>query len=753
MTTRFVRVLGVVGSGLLVSSVVGLAAERSGAAAPTQQESKRTSSEGRSEQRSSLRFEPNRGQLDPRVRYLARGKGYGLYLGREGATLELMRARPGQASSPGSLPRASDLERAVVSMHVVGARAVEPVAEEQLEGSSNYFVGSAPSEWRTGVENYARVSYPDVLPGVTLVYYGSAGNELEYDLILAPGAEPARVELAFDGVESLHLQSDGSVLLTLPGGGTLHKRAPVAYQLDERGQRVSIASRYELRGGKLAFAVGQYDHERELRIDPVLLYSSYVGGSSFDQAYGAATDAAGNTYLVGYTSSALFPTTNALQPALAGGVYDAFVCKLNASGRFVYATFLGGKGADLGYAIAADSAGNAYVTGVTLSNDFPVLGAAQGVAGGKQDAFVTKIDAGGSALIYSTYLGGSQDDYAQAIAVSATGNALLGGTTFSANFPTLAAAQGSLHGTSDAFVANLAPLGNALVYSTFLGGDNGESAHGVAFDAGNNAAVVGSTSSSNFPRLTPFQATFGGGTYDGFVSKLSPSGAFVTSTYLGGSGNDEAQAVAVQASGQATVVGYTLSANFPFASGAQSALASAGHSDAFVTRFNASSSTLAFSTFLGGTGEDSASGVSVDSTNTAYVVGSTDSTNFPLAKPIPGQGAYHGAGDGFVTAVDPSGSPFSYSTYLGGSAEDHAVGVAVQANGLTHVVGNTYSTDFPLVNPAIDFLVGAQDGFVARLPGAAVGAPAGRRWHWLLLAGGLLGLGAMGASWRRLNAA
>jgi hypothetical protein len=350
-------------------------------------------------------------------------------------------------------------------------------------------------------------------------------------------------------------------------------------------------------------------------------------------------------------------------------------------------------------------------------------------------------------LVFATYLGGSQDDYAQGIAVGATGNVFVAGTTFSSNFPKVGLRPAALNGTSDAFLSNLAPGGTSFVYSTFLGGSNAESARGVAVDSAGNAVVAGTTSSTNFPLASPFQATFGGNTYDAFVSKLNAAGsAFVFSSYLGGSGNDDAAGVAVQANGQATVVGATFSSDFPVASAQQPNLASAGHSDAFVTRLNPAGSGLSFSTYLGGSGDDSAAGVGVDSNNSAYVVGSTDSSDFPLARALAGQGNYHGAVDGFATAIDPSGSPFYYSTYLGGSDEDHAVAVAVLPSGQTHIVGNTSSSNFPVLNATISNIVGAQDGFVTRLSGIPVGVPANNRWTCFLLASSLLGVGLLGVS-------
>jgi len=748
-----IRTLRLAGSGLLATSVAGLCLEQR-ARAEHQPSSTAVSHSNTAKSqaalafaaRSSLRFESNRGQLEDDVRFLARGKGFGLYLGRDGATLALTRDQSKQQhAKPGSVP-AANLEQAILSMRVVGGRSVEPIGERELSGKSNYFVGGDRSKWKTGVENYASVRYENVLPGVSVVYYGNAGRELEYDLLLAPGTDARSVELSFEGADSIRIDSDGSAVLNLRGGGELRKPAPIAYQTSDSGARTIVASRYELRNGKLGFVLGDYDRSRELCIDPAVLYSTYLGGSSYDQAFSVASDEAGNSYVVGYTSSTLFPTINPVQPSLAGGVYDAFVCKLDAAGAFVYATFLGGTAADIGYAIASDAAGNAYLTGVTYSTDFPTQSPLQAVAGGKQDAFVAKLNATGSALVYSTYLGGSQDDYAESIAVGASGT-FVAGSTFSANFPKVAPLQAALNGTGDAFVSKLNAAGSALVYSTYLGGSMIDIAHGVAVDASGNALVVGTTLSNNYPVASPLQATFGGGASDAFVSKLNAAGsAFLFSTYLGGVFTDEGNGVAVHSSGLATVVGSTTSNNFPVVNAPQPNLASAGQSDAFVTRFNAGGSALLFSSYLGGTGDDLARSVGVDSSNSAYVVGSTQSSNFPQARSIPGQAAYHGAGDGFATAVDPSGSPFYYSTYLGGSAEDHAVSVAVQLSGLTHVVGNTYSSDFPVFHGVFPNAIGSQDGFLTRLPGIAVAAPASNRWSFVLLAGLLLGAGALGLS-------
>jgi len=758
MNTRQTRNLRTLGIGLIAASAAGFCLTRNANAEHEQGTSTSVGHEtsarlGRSpvalSSSGALRFEANRGQFEPRVQYAARGRGYGLYLTREGATLSLSRSRVVTAEGGNQRRLPPESERTTMAMRVVGARSVEPVGHTVLPGASNYFVGSDRARWRAGVESFASVTYEHVLPGTSLVFYGTQGRELEYDFVLDPGADPRAIELEFAGVERISLAADGSALLTLPGGDQLRKAPPVAYQTNERGVRVAVLSRYQLRAAnRLGFSVSEYDSKRTLYIDPVLLYSTYMGSSAYDEAFGVASDASGNSYITGYTASSLFTLVNPYQAAPGGGGSDAFVAKFDASGALVYSTYLGGNGADVAYAIAADVAGNAYVTGVTFSTNFPTASPFQAAAGGKQDAFVTKLNADGNALFYSTYLGGNQDDYAQGIAVNPTGGAYLVGVTFSANFPKLGGVQAALNGTNDAFVTALTPAGSALTYSTFLGGSAGENAHAVAVDGSGNAYVAGSTSSSNFPLATPLQATFAGGDLDGFVSKLSNSGASLQySTYLGGNFSDEVLSIAVHSSGTAAVTGYTTSTTFPTRSAPQPSLASAGHSDAFVSRLSAAGSALTFSSYLGGTGDDRGTGIGVDSSNAGYVVGSTNSSDFNTVKPIDGLGTYQGAVDAFATTYDAFGA-IVYSTFLGGSDEDRAVGVSVQtANGRTHIVGNTRSANFPVQAAPIGHLLGSQDAFLTRLPGAAaIAVPGASRWDLILLCGALLGAGLWYAS-------
>lgn len=679
----------------------------------------------------SLRFEPNLGQFDERVSYLARGRSFALFLTPDGARLALER-------HGGPLARGVETTaRAVVAMKLRGAASVPPRGVSKLPGQCNYFAGQDRANWRAGVANYARVRYESVLPGVDVEYYGTEGRELEYDFVLAAGVAASTLLVDFEGVSGIELSPDGSARLRLRDGTVLTKQPPVAYQM-RAGQRTPVSVKYEVRSGGLGFVVGEHAASLPLVIDPVLTYSSYFGGSSYDEATGVAADSAGNTYLVGYTASTLFPTYSPQQPTHGGGSYDAFVVKLDASGQNrIYSTYLGGSGPDLAYAVATDAFGNAYVAGLTASSNFPVVGAVQATPGGAQDAFVTKLSANGAALLYSTYLGGALDDYARGIAVSGAGAAYLVGTTFSSNFPKAAAFQSSLSGSYDAFVAQLAPGGTGLVYSTYLGGSGTEYGNAIALDASGSAYVVGSTTSSNFPIANARQPAHGGGSNDAFVTKFNLAGsALLFSTYLGGSGSDEALGVTA-ALGTAVVVGSTLSANFPLALAKQPVPGGNNHTDAFVTRFDASGSNLIYSTYFGGSGNESASAVASDAFGDAYVVGWTDSSDLPLENPLVGQETYRGGVDAFVAAITPNGARFVYASYLGGTTEDRATGVAFSA-GTTHVVGNTRSTDFPKATPIINGLVGAQDAFVSKLPGVEpAGAPA-LGVVWLAFAAALL---------------
>jgi len=669
-----------------------------------------------------LAFEPNVGQADPRARFLARGAGYTLALTRNAAVLSLA----------GSAGRGTKSGPAQLSIGFAGASG-HPISSGQraLPGRINYLVGSDRARWRTDVPTYSRVGYRNLWPGIGATFYGNQGR-LEYDLTVAPGADPGRIALTFGGASSVRVERGGGLRLSLPGG-VVRQLQPRAYQVVGGGRR-TVASRYVVRGGRVGVALGSYDHRLAVVIDPVLIYSTYLGGSGSDQGFGIAVDTAGAAYITGSTSSTNFPTASSTTSPFQGsngGSTDAFVTKLNPSGSgLVYSTYLGGSGADSGNAIAVDLSGNAYVAGATASANFPTAHPFQGSnGGGANDAFVAKLNPNGDGLVYSTYLGGSGVDVASAIAVDFSGAAYVAGNTKSTNFPTASPFQGANAGGSDAFVTKLNSSGGGLVYSTYLGGSNADSAAGIAIDSLGNAYVTGLTMSTDFPAASstssPFQSANAGGA-DAFVTKFNPAGsALVYSTYLGGSGDDHGSAIAVDQSGNAYVTGVTDSTNFPTASPTTPFQSSNGGSnDAFVTKLNPAGSALVYSTYLGGSGDDGGDGIAVDGLGSAYVGGTTNSTNFPTAgSPI--QGTLAGSNDAFVTKLKPDGSALLYSTYLGGSGNDQGLALAVDFTGAIYLTGETASTNFPAASSTSSPFQSANaggtfDAFVTKFSGPPV---------------------------------
>jgi hypothetical protein len=647
-----------------------------------------------------LSFEANEGQTDPTVQFLSRGSGYSLFLTSQEAVLSL--SKP-VAPSAGGTTQAVPVED-VIRMELVGANARAPVVgEEELSGTINYFVGNDPARWRTNVPTYGKVAYQDLYPGIDLVYYGNQ-RQLEYDFVVGPGADPRVIGLSFRGAENLALDAQGNLVLHTAEGDVL-EHAPVIYQ-DGPGGHQTVSGRYVLVGkDQVGFQTGFYDESRPLIIDPVLSYSTYLGGSNGDFGSDIAVDGSGNAYLAGYTGSFDFPTTpGAVQRTLAGNT-NVFVAKLNSTGTaLIYSTYLGGNSVGGGYAsgawgIAVDSLGDAYVTGGTIAANFPTTPSAlQRNNSGGLDIFVTKLNSTGTALLYSTYLGGSGDDRGFGIAVDGVGNAYLTGWTQSYDFPTT---PGSLQRTFsglpgiDCFVAKLNATGSGLLYSTYLGSGGSTLGRHIALDASGNAYITGETDSPRFP-TTPaaVQTTYGGsGLDDAFVTELNAVGsALVYSTYLGGSGTDQGVGIAVDASGNAYVTGYTDSSNFPTTPGAIQT-AYGGKGDAFVAKLNATGTALIYSTYLGGTGSEGGAGIAVDASGNAYVTGGTTSPDFPTT---PGAAStINGNADAFLAKLNATGTTLIYSTYFGGSGNENGYAIAVDASGNAYVTGETDSSNFP----------------------------------------------------------
>jgi hypothetical protein len=707
-----------------------------------------------------LMFEANQGQTDSNVLFLARGPGYNLFLTADRAVLALQdfqasgRLGSGKAASHGKQPGTDD---AVLAMKLVGANSKATIAGvDELPGKSNYFIGSDPSNWRSDVPNFGKVKYENAYPGIDLVYYGRQG-QLEYDFVVSPGADPGSIRLALDGAGSgegkpeLQLASDGDLIVKC-GEGAMRFHKPVVYQTAHNGQRTFVEGRYRLAGHQVSLEVSKYDRRRPLVIDPVLTYSTFLGGTGPDIAYGIAADDAGDAYVAGITGSLNFPVKSALQTT-ENGQSNAFVAKINPSGTgLVYSTYVGGSGADSASAIALDSLGNVYITGSTSSQNFPVTAKVfQSTLAGTINAFVAKLSASGSALTYATYLGGSATDDGQGIAVGVSGNVYITGSTTSPNFPTLNALQTGNAQCSvvdmvetcsaDAFVAELNPTASALVYSTYLGGSSTDSGQAIAVNAQGEAVVAGYTYSSDFPTQNPLQPTSGGGV-DAFVTALDASGLTLAfSTYLGGTGQDQAFGLALDAAQNIYITGQTQSSDFPTTPGAfQGAGAYGGAGDAFLTKLSGTGNALLSSTFIGGSALDQGNGVAVDSAGNVVVVGVTQSTDFPTSDALQNVLGLSGAGncatsanptnvcsDAFIARLNASGQ-ISYSTYLGGTGEDFAQAVAMDSTGTPYVAGSTASSNFPIIGGALQSAyAGGSNGnaFIAKIessdgPGAAL---------------------------------
>ena len=413
-----------------------------------------------------LAFETNQGQSDPQVKFLSRGTGYSLFLTADTAVLSLQPSVPSPLSHRG---KTSDSQSAlaVLQMKLVNTNPkTQLIGLDELPGRSNYFIGNDPTKWHTNVRQFSKVRYENVYPGVDLVYHGHQ-RELEYDFVLQPGADPRTIGMRIQGAR---LRPEHGDLVLTTRAGDVRLRSPNTYQ-EANGVRHQVRGRYVIRSrGEVGFEVAAYDRRRALVIDPVLAYSTFLGGSSTDHFHSIAVDSAGNAYVAGDTSSIDFPTANAIQPTITGRL-DAFVTKFNADGSaLIYSTYLGGGNDDTVYGIVVNSSGNAYLAGWTFSGDFPTKNAFQSASGGGADTFVTKINAAGSALVYSTYLGGTDTDFGRGIAVDSFGNAYVTGFTYSVDFPTKNAFQSANAGIPDAFVTKVSPGGSTLVYSTYLGG-------------------------------------------------------------------------------------------------------------------------------------------------------------------------------------------------------------------------------------------------------------------------------------------
>jgi hypothetical protein len=678
-----------------------------------------------------LAFEPNVGQAHTSARYLTRASGGILYF----APTEVMLAPadPGKVETERKGKTASPTEsHNIVRLQFLrGGDQVPIVGGQALPGKVNYLLGNDPRQWRTGVATYGGIQYLGIYPGIDLSYGGTSGN-LKGTYTVKPGADPSLIQWKYVGVQNLHVDSSGNLRMsagtTTPRTqqATLVEHMPTAWQTIA-GMQVPVSVQYSLAADSIvSFALGSYDPAYPLTIDPTLTYSSYLGGSLFDAGRAHTVDAAGNIYLTGDTASPNFPTQNPFQP-INGGARDAFVTKLNSSGSaLVYSTYLGGSGEERGWDIAVDAEGNTYVTGYTLSPNFPTANAYQPALSGPLDAFLTKLNPSGSGLVYSTYFGGSAEDEGDGLLLRSEGGAYtvyLVGATTSTDLPILNPYQPNNAGSVDAFVTKFNGTGSALVFSTYLGGSGADFPGynpNIVLDSSANVYVVGVTDSTDFPTQNPFQPNNAGG-QDAYVTKFNPTASdLIYSTYLGGGANDPGYGITVDASGSAYVVGTTYSINFPIANAFQPTHGGSLQ-DAYLTKLSPTGSSLVFSTYLGGSGNDQGGAVTLDAADNAHVTGYTYSDNFPLANPI--QPARAGDGDVFVTKFNAAGSALIYSTYLGGNGYDNGLDISVDADGVSYLIGWTQSTNFPTINPYQPGNAGNYDAFFVKIADTPLATP------------------------------
>jgi hypothetical protein len=694
-----------------------------------------------------LTFEPNQGQADAQVKYMTHWHGYNLFLTskeavftmpigpQNSALLDLLRQKqngPSAMTRSGSDLAASPNAESVLRMTMPGANP-QPVitSEDQQPGVKNYFIGNDPKNWHTDIPAFARVRYRDVYPGVDVIYHGT--HQLEFDVVVNPGANPDNIELSFEGAQRITTDDSGNLILTSEAG-ELRLQHPVSYQ-EKNGTRVAVDSHFVVKNDhQVVFALGSYDRSRQLVIDPSITFATYFGGggtsgSGEETGLGIAVDGSGNAYVVGTTNSstALPGSPVTIPPA---GQYDCYLVEFNASGAIVFTTIFGGSQNDLPQAVAVDSTG-IYVVGLTQSTNFPgvtATSAQPAFGGGNGDAFVAKLASAGSSITWATYLGGTDVDEAFAVAVDSSQNVFVVGETYSLTtvappFPIVNPLPQGItnNGSADGFVTEVNPGGTAFLISSYIGGANLDLATGVAWNsATGDVYISGGTQSPNLPvTSSAFQKTCGSNGNcnetanqqfldDGFVAAFNPTAtpplAYTYLTYLGGGDVDDAFAITTDSTGDAYVTGRTASGgstHFPTLNPYQATLN--GAQNAFVTELNAAGTALVYSTYLGGEGMDKGLGIALDPSDNVYVTGQTTSTKFPVANPT--QLNFGGGtvgqfdSDAFLSELNSTGSTLTFSTYIGGSGDEDIQGgfVALDSTGNDiYVVGDTNSTNFPI---------------------------------------------------------
>jgi hypothetical protein len=646
-------------------------------------------------------FVENWGQAGPNVRYIGNGPSMKAWFRANGVTFQRGAAHMSVTFSRGSSNP-------------------EIEASAPLGATANYFRGADPARWERGLPLYTRLTYRNVWDGIDVRFRAdNASAKAEY--IIAPGASLENVHLDFDGDASV--QHDGS-LLVRGESGEFREDRPFLFQEQESG-RVPVDGGFVVyEDGTVGFRAQGYDRRKPLIIDPLLVFSGYFGDASEIEITSVAVNSYYNIVVAGWTLSTDLPTSGGAVPNNGGGV-DAFVAGFSPTGgSLLFCTYLGGSGDDRAFGVTVDSANNTYVTGYTSSTNFPLANPFQSRLGGTRDAFVTKLNPAGSALIFSTYLGGSGVDTGNAITLDLNGDPVIVGDTTSTNLPVTAGVfQSKPAGNQDVFVAKLSPSGNAVTFLTYFGGSGIDHGAAVFVDSTNTVFFAGSTYSTNLPVALAAQPHSGGG-QDGFLARLSSDGrTLLLGTYYGGSGGtasapEEINSIYIRPGGKIIVAGTTSSTNFPIVSPALQPAYGGGNTDGFIGRFSATTGALQASTYLGGSSDDGINAVVADFYGYIYVAGYTTSSDFPMQNPI--QSAPGGAMDAFV--VKTISNKLLYSTYLGGSGNDSANALAVDSLTSVVVAGTTSSGNFPVSGNLEQYQGGEISSFITKISGGFVSA-------------------------------
>lgn len=669
----------------------------------------------------------NKGQWDRNARFLFRSEGIDLWLGRGEVTLDVRRSDK-RVSRLWKSPRRNGngiaTQRHVLRMRFEGANPASiAYGTDVLEGRLNYFVGDR-DRWARDVPRYGTVRMENIYDGVEARFHVD-GDHPRYDLVVAPGIDPAVITIGIDGARGFHTTAEGDLEIATEFGSVMQSR-PVAWQMID-GEKRSIPCEFRIDGNRrVRFSMGQYDASRTLVIDP-LIYSTFVAGTGLHITSNSVIDRDGNIYLVGSTISADYPTSTGAYQTTSNKVDpgDAivFVTKMNPSGTaLAFSTYIGGAASnDNGFGIAIDSSRNVFAVGTTNqtgnTGDYPVTsGAFQTARGGGADGFLSKLSSTGNTLVYSTFLGGPGDESIYDVAVDRQGNAIATGESDS-TFPTTTGAyQRTRGGIFDAFVTKFNASGSALTYSTLIGGEDSESPLCISVDSAGNSFIGGQTLSSNFPTTSGAYDRTLNSLNDAFFTKLNAAGsALVYSTFIGGTDDQSVIDVVASNDGTAVVVGWTRADDFPTTNEAYSTTFNGGFSDGFLLKFNSTGSSLLYSTYLGGSDEDYAYAVAVDHKGRPYVTGTTYSTDFPMtltAYDI----SHNGESDLFVVKLNFNASGFLYSSYIGGESDDIPVGMGVDSSGTACIGGYTYSPDFPTTPGAFQTSSSFNAVFALKIP-------------------------------------